>query len=141
MNKVPQVGVGVLIVKNNKVLLGKRKNAHGEGTWCPPGGHLEFGESFEDCARRETFEETGISIKNIRFITATNDIFSEEKHYITLCLIADYDGGEAIVKEPDKCESWQWFFWNNLPRPLFLPTIHLIKQGFTLNNMNQKIPK
>ncbi|MEK6901677.1 MAG: NUDIX domain-containing protein, partial [Nanoarchaeota archaeon] len=84
MNKVPQVGVGVLIVKNNKVLLGKRKNAHGEGTWCPPGGHLEFGESFEDCARRETFEETGISIKNIRFITATNDIFSEEKHYITL---------------------------------------------------------
>ena len=72
----PKVGVGVIIVKEGKILLGKRKNAHGEGTWCPPGGHLELGESYEECAKRETFEETGLQIKNLQFITATNDIFS-----------------------------------------------------------------
>ncbi len=44
-NKRPKVGLGVLIFKDGKVLLGKRKGAHGEGTWCPPGGHLEFGET------------------------------------------------------------------------------------------------
>lgn len=43
----PKVGVGVLIVDGNKILLGKRKNAHGDGCWAPPGGHLEFGESWQ----------------------------------------------------------------------------------------------
>jgi len=46
MDKVPRVGLGVLIIKDGKVLLGRRKGAHGEGTWAPPGGHLECGESF-----------------------------------------------------------------------------------------------
>jgi len=63
----PGVGVGVIIVKDNKVLLGKRKNAHGEGDWAFPGGHLEMNETWEDCVKREVMEETGIEIKNIRF--------------------------------------------------------------------------
>ena len=85
MDKIPKVGLGVCIVKDNTVLLGKRKNAHGEGSWCFPGGHLEFGESYEECARRETFEEVGLSIKNLQLVTATNDIFPrEDKHYVTI---------------------------------------------------------
>jgi 8-oxo-dGTP diphosphatase len=39
MGDRPKVGVGVCIVKDNKVLLGKRKNSHGDGTWAFPGGH------------------------------------------------------------------------------------------------------
>ena len=132
----PKVGVGVLIFKDNKILLGKRKNSHGDDSWCPPGGHLEFNEELEDCANRETLEETGIKIKNIKLITATNDIFiKENKHYITLHLIADYDSGEVKLMEPEKCEKWEWFSWNNLPSNLFLPTLNLIKNGFNpLNN-------
>jgi len=127
----PKVGVGVLIFKDKKLLLGKRKNSHGDDSWCPPGGHLEFNEELEDCANRETLEETGIKIKNIELITATNDIFiKENKHYITLHLIADYDSGEVKLMEPEKCEKWEWFSWNNLPTPLFLPTLNLIKNGF-----------
>jgi len=127
----PKVGVGVIVLKDNKVLMGKRKNAHGEGSWSLPGGHLEFNEELEDCAKRETLEETGIEIKNIRLGTATNDIFREEgKHYITLFMISEYDSGEVRVMEPDKCELWDWFEWDNLPSPLFLPIENAKKNGF-----------
>lgn len=127
----PKVGVGVIILKDNKVLMGKRKNAHGEGTWSFPGGHLEFNEELEECAKREALEETGIEIKNIRLGTATNDIFrEEEKHYITLFMISEYDSGEVRVMEPDKCELWEWFEWDNLPSPVFIPVENLKKSGF-----------
>ena len=127
----PKVGVGVIIIKDNKILLGKRKNSHGDGTWSFPGGHLEYDESWEDCAKRETMEETGINIKNLRFDTATNDVFEkEEKHYITLYMVCDYDSGEVINMEPEKCEKWDWFEWNNLPSPLFLPIQNLLKKNY-----------
>jgi 8-oxo-dGTP diphosphatase len=68
----PKVGVGVMIVKNGFVLLGKRKGAHGEGEYAFPGGHLEYMESFAQCAQRETREECGIEIENIRFQFVAN---------------------------------------------------------------------
>ena len=127
----PQVGVGVIITKDAKVLLGKRKNAHGEGTWCFPGGHLEFCEQVEECAKREVLEETGAHIKNIRRGPFTNDVFDEEhKHYVTLFVIADYESGEVEVREAEKCERWEWFEWDKLPEPLFLPVQNLLKLEF-----------
>ena len=88
-------------------------------------------ESLENCAKRETLEETGIEIKNIRFETITNDIFKdEEKHYITIFMLSEYDSGEVKVMEPEKCEKWGWFEWNNLPEPLFLPIQNLLKKGY-----------
>jgi 8-oxo-dGTP diphosphatase len=129
MGMRPLIGVAVIVIKNNKVLLGKRKNAHGAGTWAFPGGHLEFNESIEACAKREVFEETGIHIKNIRTGTFTNDIFREDqKHYVTLFVISEYNKGALELKEPEKCEKWDWFFWNELPEPKFLPLKNLLKQ-------------
>jgi 8-oxo-dGTP diphosphatase len=130
-NNRPKVGTGVIIIKDNKVLLGKRKSALGHGTWCFPGGHLEFGESWEDCAVRETMEEAGITIKNIRFSAVTNDIYpTEAKHYITLFMLADFDSGEVKIMEPEKCEEWGWFEWGNLPRPLLIAIENLLKQNY-----------
>jgi len=131
MTDRPKIGIGVIIIKDNKVLFGKRKNSHGDGTWSLPGGHLEFGESWEDCALREVEEEVGITINNLHFVTATNDIFqAEEKHYVTLFVKADYVAGEVTLKEPEKCEQWDWFSWDNLPQPLFLPIENLLRQKF-----------
>lgn len=59
----PKVGIGVMILKQGKVLLGMRKGSHGAGELAFPGGHLDYMESFEDCARRETREERGIEIE------------------------------------------------------------------------------
>lgn len=131
MEDRPMIGIGVIVIKNNKVLLGKRKNSHGEGTWCFPGGHLEFNEEIEECGKREVLEETGIKIKNIKLGPFTNDIFKKEgKHYVTLFLISDYDSGKVRVMEPDKFEKWGWFEWGKLPKPLFLPIQNLLKQKF-----------
>lgn len=126
----PKVGLAVIVVKDNKVLVGKRIGSHGENTYAFPGGHLEFAESWEECASRETMEETGLQIDNIRFFTATNDIFEKEKkHYNTVFLLADYTSGEPEVKEPDKCLGWAWISWNDLPSPLFKPIENLLKRG------------
>ena len=128
----PRVGVGVIVIRDQKVLLGKRKNAHGEGDWNFPGGHLEFGEEIIACAAREVLEETGLAISNANIGPFTNDVFMEEhKHYITVYVIGDSLEGEAQRLEPEKCEGWQWFSWDNLPQPLFLPIQHLLAKDFS----------
>ncbi|MEX0940849.1 MAG: NUDIX hydrolase [Candidatus Babeliales bacterium] len=125
----PKVGVGVLIIKETKILLGKRKNAHGAGTWGLPGGHLEFRESFEDCAKREVLEETGLEVMSSRRYSFTNDIFEQDnKHYITIFMLVDKFTGEPKVLEPDKCDCWTWFDLNELPENLFEPLKNLIAQ-------------
>jgi len=129
-----RVGVGVCIFKEGKILLGCRKGAHGENTWSLPGGHLEFNESWEKCSIRETREETGLEIHNIKMMGVTNDIFEKEnKHYITIFMRADYKTGKLIRMEPDKCEKWEWFEPDNLPKPLFLPISNYIKKYGKLN--------
>lgn len=127
----PKVGIAVIIIKGQKVLLGKRKGNLGKDTWGFAGGHLEFKESWEDCSIRETKEEAGITIKNVRFAAVRNTIFSiENKHYVTVFMSADYESGEPTVLEPDKFECWGWFDWDHLPEPLF-PTIYsLLETGF-----------
>jgi 8-oxo-dGTP diphosphatase len=131
MNERPKIGIGVIILKDNKVLMLKRKNAHGAGSWSFPGGHLEFNEGIVECARREVMEETGITIKNLRYGPFTNDIFeSEGKHYVTLYLIAEHDSGEARIMEPHKSDGLGWFEWGSLPDPLFIPVQNLLKIGF-----------
>ena len=134
--KRPLIGIGVIILRKGKVLLGLRKGSHGAGTWSFPGGHLEFGESIEECAQREALEETGLRITGIRFGPFTNDLFPKEgtnegRHYVTLFAIADCPSGKPEVREPDKTGRWEWFSWGKLPQPLFLPVRHLREQGYS----------
>jgi 8-oxo-dGTP diphosphatase len=130
---VPQVGVGVLVVENGRILLGKRRGSHGAGTWSAPGGHLEFGESVEACAIREVLEETNLHINNPRLGPFTNNVFeAERKHYVTVFVIATPVSGTLTNREPQKCEGWAWFPWSSLPEPLFAPLQSLRDQGFVL---------
>lgn len=116
----PKVGVGVYVFKEGKVLLGKRKGAHGSGDWACPGGHLEFGESVEACAARELAEETGLKAISIQMGAFSNDVI-DNKHYITLFAVVDRFEGEPQLLEPNKCAGWQWFSLDALPSPLFSP--------------------
>ncbi len=122
----------MIVRSRDKVLMGRRKGAHGAGTWSFPGGHLEFNETIEACAEREVLEETGMRIVHVRPALFTNDIFDDEgKHYVTLFVVADHESGEPVVREPEKCETWDWFAWDALPDPLFIPVRHLLQQNFS----------
>ncbi|KAJ5893227.1 NUDIX hydrolase domain-like protein [Penicillium taxi] len=147
-----RVGVGAFILQSNNepqvnphFLVGKRINAHGSGTYALPGGHLEFGETPEQCATRELSEETGLAVTNVRFLTATNDYMpADNKHYITMFMVCERvdEATEPRVLEPDKCEGWEWISWDDLNewakierggkdvlgRKLFTPFLSLLEQ-------------
>jgi 8-oxo-dGTP diphosphatase len=127
----PRVGVGVIVTRRGLVLLGQRQGAHGAGTWALPGGHLEFGETVEECARREVAEETGLELQGITLGPYTSTLFpAEGEHYITLFALGSSEVGEAVVREPAKCIRWEWFPWSALPSPLFEPLRSLQLSGF-----------
>ncbi|MFY7854606.1 MAG: nucleotide triphosphate diphosphatase NUDT15 [Rubrivivax sp.] len=129
----PRVGVGVIVRREGRVLLGLRKGSHGAGTWALPGGHLEFGESVEACAARETEEETGLRLSHLRLGPFTNDVMqAEAKHYVTVFVIAEAEPGDVELREPHKCERWAWFAPSALPQPLFQPLQSLLARGLRL---------
>jgi len=129
----PRVGIAVIVKKDGNVLLGKRKAAIGNETWQFPGGHLEYGEGIFECALREVLEETGAKIHNLSAPIFTNDVFKENgKHYLNVYVVADYLEGAIEVKEPDKCEVWEWIAWSELPnRKLFVPIYKLFEMNFS----------
>jgi 8-oxo-dGTP diphosphatase len=127
MTEHTRVGVAIIVVKDGRVLMLKRKNVHGAGCWSTPGGHLDYGETPEQCAARETLEETGVTIGNARFRALTNDVFEERGwHYVTIWMEGDYISGEATVAADYEASEVGWFAWDALPQPLFLPLRHLL---------------
>ena len=138
---VVRVGVGVLVESSEhlgKVLFGKRLGSHGSGTFALPGGHLEIGETWEQCAIREVKEETNLDVVNLRFCSVTNSINmggNPQKHYVTIFMRANVaTTSESLTNmEPQKCEQWEWIAWKeivekrkNTPHLLFDPMIHFI---------------
>ena len=129
MSQKPQVGTATIITRDNKVLLMKRKGTRGKGTWSTPGGHLDFGETPEQCAAREAKEEVGAEVVDIRFRAITNDVFrTDEKHYITIWM----EGRtlkEPFIASEREVEEIGWYAWDALPQPLFLPLENFVKQN------------
>jgi len=140
-NKKVGTGIGVMLLRNGKVLLGKRNidpkkadsKLHGEGTWTMTGGKVDFGETLKEAAVREVFEETGIKVKDLKLISVTDDIV-KDAHFVTIGFLCEDFEGEAKVMEPDEIVEWKWFGLNNLPSPLYFPSAKIIK-----NYLAQKI--
>jgi 8-oxo-dGTP diphosphatase len=126
-------GFGVVLVKDGKVLLGRRhpdpdkadSAFRSAGEWSLPGGKLEWGETFEEGAIRETEEETSIKIKNPQVISVHN-CKNEHAHFMTVGLKAEEWEGEARVMEPDEMVEWGWFPLNDLPQPRYFPSFEVI---------------
>ena len=130
MDQYPRIGVAIIISKDDQVLLMKRKGLHGIGTWSTPGGHLDFGETPEQCAAREAKEEVGLDVVDIRFRAVTNDLFETTgRHYITIWMAGESILGEPTIAAEDEVEEIGWYAWDALPKPLFLPLENLLKEN------------
>ena len=114
----PQVGVGVVFLQGSRVFLAKRHGSHGEGTWASAGGHLEMGETLEECARREAMEELGVTVGDLRFLCVTN-IIAYDKHYLDIEFLGDIGELEPVLAEPEAFTESGWFPLDDLPQPLF----------------------
>lgn len=143
LDKKPGAGVGIMILKENKVLLGRRhpdpekadSELHGEGRWTMPGGKLHLKEGLEDAALREVLEETGIKVnkEKLEIFSVTNDI-TGDAHFVTVGFLCKDFRGEPKVMEPNEIVEWQWFALDDLPEPMFLPSWKMVR-----NFLNKKI--
>lgn len=131
----PGVGVGVMIIKENKILLGLRSpdkikassELQEQGTWTMPGGKVEFMEKLVDAAKRELEEETSLKATKLDFLCISDDM-TDTVHYVTVGFIARNYTGEVKAMEPETILEWRWFDLNDLPNNLYKPSQKCIEK-------------
>lgn len=128
-NKIIKIGCEIFLIRDNFILLGKRKNCYGEGFWGLPGGHLEYGESLLECIKRELMEELGIIGEDFELIS-TADAIDERGHYLHMSFLLKKFSGEIKNMEPDLCYEWKFFDLSNLPENIFKPHQKIVKNYF-----------
>ncbi len=109
----------ILLIKDGKIFLSKRKNTGWEdGNYSIVGGHIDGGETATQAAIREAKEEAGIEVKiqDLKFINVCHLISNSERIQISFA-VERWDG-EAINNEPERAESAEWFSLDDLPENL-----------------------
>ncbi len=124
----PLPGVTVLIMEDQKVLLGKRGPASFRpGSWCLPGGFIEFDEDFISAAHREICEETGLEIAIDSILNVGSNFLSDRLHTLVVVLRATVRGGQ--LRAGDDLETLEWFPINGaLPEMAFESDTYLIQR-------------
>ncbi|MGE4481679.1 NUDIX hydrolase [Acidocella sp.] len=107
----PKVGIGIVLIKNNEVLLVRRGKPPGVGLWSLPGGKQELGETAQETARRELREETGLECGPLSLAGYADSIHRDaqgriEFHYTILDFVARHVGGEARAGDDVSEVAW-----------------------------------
>lgn len=128
MDNQQHIGVCVLLLNSEKthILLGKRLNSYKSGAYGMPGGRVEVGEELIKTAERELLEETGLHSKDFTYIGVIRDN-QETFDFIHFVYVCNSYTGEPEVMEPEKCEKWEWFPLDNLPKNVHQSAIDLYK--------------
>lgn len=120
MNKAPVVSVDLIVKKENKILLGKvgdKWSDNGKYEWGLPGREINFGDNFEQSAKKNLEEETGMNLVNFKVISV-NENFEFGNHYIVIGILIEAEG-EPKIKKPEDWKEWKWFGTNEIPDKLF----------------------
>lgn len=128
-SSIVKVGVQGIILhpEGQGILLGKRLNGFQSGTWGLPGGHLEFGESFEEALSRELKEELGISPTSMRQFGVFNTMFLPSSHHVQIAFIVETYDGTPVNNEPNRCSEIRFFPLDALPEPIFASSLPIIE--------------
>lgn len=119
MKKRPMVSVDLIVVRNDKILLGKlsgRWSDKGKYEWGLPGREIRFGDSFEEAVNRNLREETGMKLKRFRIVCVNNN-FAFNNHYVSIGIKAEAAGEPKLTNKDWK--EWKWFDKRSIPRKLF----------------------
>lgn len=125
MDPIIKIGVTTIIIRDGAMLLGRRKGGDGEGEWGLPGGHVEYGESLVEAAKRELEEETGLAADTLTLVGVVNDPRGD-CHYIHFSFAANNTEGEPVLAEPEKCYGWEWIPLSDLPENIFVGHVKII---------------
>eukprot|EP00347_Sterkiella_histriomuscorum_P022712 403337443 len=141
------VGVRVLIInEKDQVFLGRRLDTK-DKLYGTPGGHLEYSESFAQCASRELYEELNILIpeSNLHYLTTlnvikkSNDYDQAKLHYLNIFMVTfiNIDLAQNIINQDQhKCEEWEWLEWSDIintdkkRNQLYYSFNYLFEQGY-----------
>ena len=113
----PEIAVGALVLKDQKVLLVKRSQPPSEGLWALPGGKIHLGETLQQAAKREILEETGIAIISGEPVYSFDTIQTDKQgnvrfHYVIVDLLAKHKSGE--LEAGDDASEAGWFSLEDL---------------------------
>jgi 8-oxo-dGTP diphosphatase len=132
--EVPLVGVGSIIIENDRVVLVKRAHPPIQGQWSIPGGVLEVGEMVREAAIREAREETGLIVEPGELLGVFDRVLRDAEkrvqyHYVLIDFLCRRTGGE-LVAASDAAEV-RWFTREELPAlKLAEDTLEVIHKGF-----------
>jgi ADP-ribose pyrophosphatase YjhB (NUDIX family) len=98
----PLIGVGVVVFKDDRVLLVRRGKPPHEGSWSLPGGRQRLGEGVRETARREVREETGLEVEVTALLDVVDSLHRDAGgaiayHYTLIDFLAEWRAGEAVA--------------------------------------------
>lgn len=139
----PIVGVGAVVIHEDRVLLIRRGHEPMKGQWSLPGGALEVGETLLEGVRREVREETGLEVAPVALIEVVDRISHDAEsriqfHYVLLDYLCRVTGGEVCCAT-DAIDV-RWARRDELNEVADF-TVSVIEKGFSLDARQPEVPE
>ncbi|MEP4195546.1 MAG: NUDIX hydrolase [Aliishimia sp.] len=111
MKTFPKLAALAVVIKDDQLLLVKRRNEPDAGLWGFPGGHVELGETALDAAARELREETGVIAKPLHYLTNVDVIVRGDAdevrfHFLLAAVLCEYISGIPIAEDDVSDAGW-----------------------------------
>ena len=132
----PYVGVGVIVFRDQEVLLVKRNKEPNKGQWSIPGGKQIIGETIAEAAKRELLEETGVKVDQLLLVDVVDTIIPDVEgkikyHYTLVEYMGQWQSGET--RPGDDAQEVRWVCLNEINSfPLLEKTINIIHKAFAM---------
>jgi 8-oxo-dGTP diphosphatase len=126
----PEVAVGAVVVRDDRLLVVRRGHGPGAGEWSVPGGRVEGGETLHEAVVREVWEETGLEVVVERFLGWVERLGGEH-HFVILDFCAGLLEAEAVAVAGDDAAEVAWVPLHELSEIRLVAGLHefLTDQG------------